>query len=266
MFNKKHPIYYVPRVGVDANLFGCDDEYIHLYLALGNVYNHIPTSRQYKLIEMLNRNTLIMQDIKTTQLKIIATKTISDVIGFSGFKSAVPNECIGDDKWHDMHNKHFAIVPLLTDYSHGHKRPDEQSADVGIPVEKLISWLDDFNNGSDITSLLDRKRAWNTPKTNIGITSRQYIQDSIQNFYLSTERPTVGATIRRIQSLCDAKNIARPDSAMARNIVCRVSDTAMLRQRRLMGVKAPKISPFVGVVPKSHTEVDDNLYYFEEIE
>lgn len=277
MFKEYKPVSSIPRVSTDR-ISMIDDEFgNNIKLSIDAIYTVSSTRQQYRLIEILDANSLMMQNILSRELDIISVHNLlgSDTAYKNKTESTLnyvnPDhfEYIGDQKWIDMHKRFIAIVPFLRDYTIRESKLNKQVSDTGIDKSDLKNWYRRFTENHEITDLLDRRRPWYKPKSGFHFKNSYHTQRAIEKFYLSEQRPSVEATVREVQKTCHNRQINPPNDAFIRKTLAQLPDTVIMRKRGLKGMKPPKMPTKTGILPKSDFGFpipSTHLYHFEDID
>ncbi len=263
--NYKPPVR-VPAFGAMHSVLIDDDMYYSpLHLALGYIYKHRPSGRQYRLIEIINPQTALMQSVDSKEMKLMPARYFVNIDAFNDSKGFSTTEYIGDAKWMDMQNRYHAIL-VYKEHSE-HNNCDVRNSPIETLVDEatLIEWYKAFKSNYVRANLLERNRIFSDTPTEFCYTNTAYTKWSINDHYLNARKLSVEGTIRQAHLLYHKRRLYQtPTDNALRKLIANLPDIMVMNTRGYKGV-APLIDRPLGVIPKVVIETDEELDYYEDI-
>lgn len=144
-----------------------------------------------------------------------------------------------------------AIQPLLDMPRFGRKDVEARAAEVGKGPATLYRWIRRYTAFEGHASLTARKRGWKTGKTRLAQPAESVMDDVIEKFYLTPQRPGLDRTIEEVEKECLKKGIKAPIHSTIRARLSKIDEEERLR-RRGEPVRAKIVHwPSVGHLPNA---------------
>ena len=259
--------YKVPTVGFKHHVFLDDDMYYSpLYLALGYLYKHIPTNDHYRLVEVLNQNVLMMQNVRTAEIRMLMAKHLSNINAFLESRGACDAECIGDADWVDMNNKYHAVIAYNGHINHNDSEVRKTPALLPVDIEQIKEWAGIFKQHLSVTSLLSRGLTYNNKSLYMNNQALYYSRSLLGETYLNKSDMSIEKSVRYIQKACEKRKLRPMDERALRKKLTQIPDIAIMNTKGLKG-EAPPIHTDMGVIPSATPSTKEymELDYYKEI-
>ncbi|PTU04741.1 transposase [Pseudomonas sp. HMWF031] len=156
---------------------------------------------------------------------------------------------IGSEEWAEAQRRFAAIEPLLGSVVVGRAEVRERSKKVGVDVATLYRWLKRYKQWGELLALVPRKRGWKEGNSRISDEASRIIETVIKEFFLQRHRPTIPATIKKIQDACEAEQVTCPGVTAIRARLRSIPDKAYLRGRGFAEKARNKYTPTPGSFP-----------------
>jgi putative transposase len=156
---------------------------------------------------------------------------------------------IGVKEWAIARERYATIEPLLGNTIIGRRDVQARSDATGVDVATIYRWVKRYKEWGELLSLVPRKRGWREGNARISDEAGQIIEQVIKDFFLKKHRPTVQATIKRIQDACEEAGVHAPGVSTIRERLKGIPDREFLRGRGFSEKARNKYSPSPGSFP-----------------
>ncbi len=230
-----------------------------LHLGIGKIYNHKTTGIQYEMLELLDLNQALFKNLSTLKNELIS------IHGLENATSADDNELlnvdaeyISDADWEKAQSKYLAIKPLLSSDSEGSdsKALEARAEECNISSRTLRRWINSYRTTGSIAALLEKKRGWHKDKIRLDHATDTLIKEVINDFFLTQQRPTIEATVRRVHKLCHQKGCAKPSGKAIRYRINQLPESMVMKRRGQRERAKNKFTPKAGRFPEVFNPLD----------
>lgn len=211
----------------------------HIQMVLGGIYRNKTDDDEYQLIEYLDDlNRAVFKNLQTLRNQVLSIHDFDNVIDGANTSVVIDLNDIGDDEWQEAQKKYLAITPLIMeddwygkDNYRGEQGYERRAKEVGVSSRTLRRWVDAYQSTGSIGSLIDQKRGWRKGAKRLNDETENLINEVINDFYLTVQRPNVQATIREIHRRCYLEDIEKPSKNTIRNRIKEIKEKDLLRGR-----------------------------------
>ncbi len=235
---------------------------------VGNIVLH--QNETYRISEILDFETIIgikidsgrSYPLRLKELKRIEQETDDNY-------EYLDLDEITSENWQIAKSRYEKIKPLLEMESPGRKKVEARAKEVGVHPSTLYAWLKKYKSFRVTAALIPYKRGWREGNLRISPEAEKIITASINEYYLTPERPTVSSTIEDIQIRCREKGIPSPSDATIRARIANISEKKRLKERGEIEKYKQKFTATPGSFPGAnyplsivqidHTPVDIEL-------
>lgn len=246
----------------------------HIQMVLGGIYRNKTDDDEYQLIEYLDDlNQAVFKNLQTLRNQVLSIHDFDNVIDGANTSVVIDLNDIGDDEWQEAQKKYLAITPLIMeddwygkDNYRGEQGYERRAKEVGVSSRTLRRWVDAYQSTGSIGSLIDQKRGWRKGAKRLNDETENLINEVINDFYLTVQRPNVQATIREIHRRCYLEDIEKPSKNTIRNRIKEIKEKDLLlgrgqrkRAKQKFTAKAgqfPDANYPLSVIQIDHTPVD----------
>lgn len=167
----------------------------------------------------------------------------------AGIIFPVPLDGISSSDWKTAHQRLEMIQPLLDMTRRGRKDVMKHAHDVGCDVTTLYRWLKRYLPFRDLSTLIPQKRGWTKGRTRLAASAEAVIEEVIEDYYLTPQRPSEQHTIDEIKRRCLERHIQPPNKSTIRTRIQRIPEEERLRRRGQRRKARDKFRPVPGHFP-----------------
>jgi putative transposase len=204
--------------------------------------------RVYRIAHVLDFETVIGIEVesgRSSPLKIGELRPIER----SEKEPSVDIEEIGDKDWREAERRYEAIKPLIAIVGMGRADVEERAKQVGVNAATLYRWLKRYKAYGVVVALISQKRGWKEGRVRIPQFTEKIIDETIQKFYLTTQRPTAQKTVTEVLRQCQIRGAEAPHPSTIRARISKISDKQRLRGRGFKEQAKNKFLPTAGKMP-----------------
>lgn len=222
----------------------------------------------YRITQVLDFNSVVGTEVVTGRAKplIIADLTLVSDPGDPKLLVDKDLTSIADKDWQIAQERLKAIEPLLAKKHVGQKEREERAKEINVSPASLYRWLKRYKNYGVVTALIPMKRGWSEGRSRISPLAEQIIEETIQDYYLTPQRPTVHDTLAEVLHRCHKRAVQAPSHMTIRSRIGSISEKEKLNRRGFKEKARKKFLPTPGHFPKvehplavvqiDHTPVD----------
>ncbi|MCW8826454.1 MAG: helix-turn-helix domain-containing protein, partial [Gammaproteobacteria bacterium] len=156
---------------------------------------------------------------------------------------------IADEDWKIAETRYAAIKPLLNALAPGRKEVGMRAKEVGVNTATLYRWLNRYKAYEVITALIPKKRGWKPGNSRITALAEEVIEEVIQDYYLTVQRPFAQKAVTEVLLRCQQKGVDAPHPNTIRARLNKISEKEMLRKRGHREKAKNKFLPAAGNFP-----------------
>ena len=157
---------------------------------------------------------------------------------------------VSDSSWEEARKKLEIITPLLNKPKKTSEEVEKRAQEMNVHSTTIYRWINKYEQSGKLSSLLPIRRTGGKGKSRLSDEVNEILNDVIQNFFLSKERPSVPKTIKRVVSICKQKGLKPPSRNTIRARIDKIGEKVRVQGR--VGVKEA-IEQF-GAYPKKYSE------------
>ncbi|RLI61421.1 MAG: transposase [Candidatus Asgardarchaeum californiense] len=220
----------------------------------------------YKISSIIDFNEVVGIDIKTKRAKRLRISDIKPISSDKDIKLPIFND-IGeytDSEFQEIQKKYLAIEPLLSD-NISRKEIEEHAKKIDIHYTTLYRWLRRYQSTGTLLGLLPKPSGRKKGETRLDYATEEIMQNIIQTYYLSKQKPSIQAVIRKINIECKNRKIVAPGKNTIRNRIHKLSEYEVLKKQGNRSMARTKFEPVPGkfesdypmqLIEIDHTPVD----------
>lgn len=159
---------------------------------------------------------------------------------------------IADEDWIIAERRFAAIKPLTTAMTPGRNEVEQRAAEVGVDTATLYRWLQRYRAYGDVSALVPKKRGWKTGKRRISTFAEEVVQEVINDYYLTQQRPMPQKVVLEVQRRCEQRGIVPPGPSTIRARIASIPERVHLRGRGFKEKAKNKFSPAAGNFPNAN--------------
>lgn len=207
----------------------------------------------YRITEFLDFQTLIAKSVETGRSSVLRLDQIYPLSSLHHEqipeKVQIDIEEIADEDWKLANTRYDIIQPLLEKETIGRNDVQTRSQEIGVSVATLYRWLNRYRSSNTLSSLIPMSRGWKKDRTRLATETETLIDEVIQSFYLTHQRPTQQKAVLEVLRLCQLKKIPPPGASAIRQRILRISEKNRLKGRGFKEKAKNKFSPVPGQYP-----------------
>lgn len=203
-------------------------------------------------------NQALFKDLSTLKNELISIHELENATSSDGTLVNVDIECISDSDWEKAQKKYLAIKPLLSSSNgyFGAKGFEKRAEECEISSRTLRRWVDAYMSTGSIASLLEKKRGWYKDKIRLDHATDTLVRKVIDDFFLTPQRPTVEATVRRVHKLYHEKGYKKPSGKAIRYRINQLPESMIMKKRGQRERAKNKFTPKTGHFPEVFNPLD----------
>ncbi len=151
---------------------------------------------------------------------------------------------IADEDWRIAEERFAAIKPLVNIYGYGRSDVEARAKETGVNTATLYRWLKKYNAYGAVSGLVPKKRGWKQGNSRIPAFAEEVIEEVIQDYFLTEQRPKAQKAITEVQRRCQQRGIESPSPNAIRMRLNNISEKIRLRGR---GYKEKAKNKFVAM-------------------
>ena len=220
----------------------------------------------YKISSIIDFSEVVGIDVKTKRAKRLRISDIKPISNDEEVKLPIFND-IGeytDSEFQEIQKKYLAIEPLLSDHI-TRKEIEEHARKIDIHYTTLYRWLRRYQSTGTLLGLLPKPSGRKKGETRLDFATEEIMQNIISTYYLSKQKPSIQAVIRKINIECKNRKIVTPGKNTIRNRIHKLSEYEVLKKQGNRSMARTKFEPVPGkfesdypmqLIEIDHTPVD----------
>lgn len=241
-------------------------------IQIGSLVQH--NKLVYRIAQVLDFESVIGIEVESGRSAPLRIGELSPVIDAATTFQHKDVAEIADTDWKEAERRFAAIQPLIKVLYIGRDEVARRASEVGVSTATLYRWLQRYKAYGDVSALIAKKRGWQDGKSRIPPYADTVIEQVINDFYLTIQRPTAQKAITEVQRICSLRGIEAPHPNTIRARIGKITEKNSLRGRGHKEKAKNKFMPAAGSFPNAdyplavvqidHTPVDiilvDDIY------
>ncbi|SMF94997.1 putative transposase [Methylomagnum ishizawai] len=138
---------------------------------------------------------------------------------------------IADADWKIAEQRFAAIEPLIKHPNLKRHDVDSRAKALGIHPTTLYRWITLYTAFRSLSTLIPKKRGWKTNGSRLSKSADAIVEEVINNYYLTIQRPTVKETIKEINHRCDLCGTKPPAASTIQSRIEKIPEKERLMKR-----------------------------------
>ena len=169
-----------------------------------------------------------------------------------------------NEEFKEIQQKYSAIQPLLSrDITR--EKIEQHAENIGVHFTTLYRWLRKYKSTGTLTGLLPKPSGRRKGETRLDFMAEDVMQNVINNYYLTKQRPSVQSVINKINIDCKNRGITAPSKNTIRNRIHKLAEYDVLKKQGNRSTARTKFEPVPGsfeaeypmqIIQIDHTPVD----------
>ena len=185
----------------------------------------------FRIAEVLDFNTVTATSVQTGRTSVLLVSDLEHVDQDPAPPSDIDINAIVEEDWRVAQTRFAAIEPLLAAKSPTRAAVQARAQELGVGTATLYRWISRYRSLDAVSGLVPLKRGWQYGKGRISRSVQLLIQDVINNYYLTPERPTAEKVVREVLRICEERNVQAPSATAVRQRIDRIPEVERLRRR-----------------------------------
>ena len=169
-----------------------------------------------------------------------------------------------NEEFKEIQKKYAAIQPLLSN-DISREEIEAHAKKIGVHFTTLYRWLKKYKSTGTLTGLLPKPSGRKKGETRLDFMVEDVMQQVINDYYLTKQRPSVQSVINKINIECKNKGIKAPSKNTIRNRIHKLSEYDILKKQGNRSKAKTKFEPVPGnfeaeypmqIIQMDHTPVD----------
>lgn len=196
----------------------------------------------FRMTQVLDFQSVLAINVETGRPQVLR---VADLKPFFGDKVHGPYadydlEDIGVEEWAIAQKRYAVIAPLLGIEGQSRSVVEELAKEAAVDTVTVYRWLRRYKEHGDVTALIPFKRGWGKGRPRISEGVESVIAKTIEEYYLTEQRPDVTSTVYEVRRRCKAQNLPPPTVSTVQARIKKIPDRIRLRKRgdkELAGIK-----------------------------
>ncbi|WP_052719957.1 Mu transposase C-terminal domain-containing protein [Pseudomonas ogarae] len=196
----------------------------------------------FRITQVLDFQSVLAINVETGLPKVLR---VADLKPFLGDKVKGPYadydlKDIGVEEWAIAQKRYAVIAPLLGIEGQSRSVVEERAKEAAVDAVTVYRWLRRYKEHGEVTALIPLKRGWGKGRPRISEGVEGVIAKTIEEYYLTEQRPDVTSTVYEVRKRCKAQGLLLPTVSTVQARIKKIPDRIRLRKRgdkELAGIK-----------------------------
>lgn len=207
-------------------------------------------NEDFEILDIIDLENILVKNLCTKEKRIIS---IAQLNSEKTNETELDLRAISDKDWNIAKKRYEAIKPILDDDNL--KTPAlylEQAKIINVHYATLYRWKMRFLKSRKITSLIPFKKGHPENVNKLNSEIENIIVETIDNFYLKEQKPSIVKTWEEICIQCSTKGLKPPHINTLRNRINLISDYKRLKFREGKKTADEEYQPKIGELKTDH--------------
>lgn len=187
----------------------------------------------YRITQVLDFQSVLAINVETGRPAVLR---IGELKPFLGDKVRGPYadhdlEDIGAEEWATAQKRYSVIAPLLGIEGQSRIVVEQRAKEASVDTVTVYRWLRRFKEQGEVTALIPHKRGWGKGRPRIAQAVENIIAQTIDDYYLTEQRPDVASTAYEVRKRCKALKLSPPTVTTVKARIKKIPDRIRLRKR-----------------------------------
>lgn len=186
-----------------------------LSLAKGAVISN--NGRDYVIVAVADLNKVLVKDVESQETKLLTIGDLGAPRALTSDRASLPVEIdlsmVSDKDWAVAEQRRKWLEPLLSDHSlYGTSTAQQIAVEAEVNRATVYRWLDAYRRTGLLSSLLPMRGRAGGGKAGRRISAEveTIIEEVIETFHDTDQKPTIAETVREIRRLCSNAGLQLP--------------------------------------------------------
>lgn len=210
----------------------------------------------FRIDEVLDFATVTATNLATGRVRVLRLGELQVVDEAPEAMSDVDIDSITDDDWRLAQSRYAAISPLLEEGGQSRAKVEERAAELGVSPATMYRWISRYRSLDAVSGLIPFKRGWREGNGRISESAETLIDEVLENFHLTPERPSAQKTVKEVQRLSEERGMQKPSGTAIRARIAKIPDHERLSRRGQREKSKNKYQPTPGKTPGGEYPLD----------
>lgn len=187
----------------------------------------------YRITQVLDFNSILGLDVETGRPSVLR---IMELKPFLGNKVVGPYadydlEDIGSEEWAIAQKRYAVIKPLLGIEGQSKRVVEERAREANVDTVTVYRWLRRYKERGELTGLIPIRRGWSAGRSRISPEVESVIDNVIDEYFLTRQRPNVASTVYEARKACRALKLPQPATRTVQGRINRIPERVRLERR-----------------------------------
>lgn len=220
-----------------------------LNLARGELVNY--NGQEYVVLKPIDLTKVLAKNVGTKNTEVLEIRHLSPWVVRQETQRGIDLLVVSDADWEEARRRLEAIKPVLARHEWGTGLMERISKESGYSPTTLYRWCDLFRSSGLLSSLLPVKRNGGRGKGRIGEEVEAIIENTLQTFYLTDQKPGIRAVADKIRMLCANGNLPLPHWQTIKNRIDWKGERERFERRHGKRAARHAFDPDEGTVPNA---------------
>ena len=218
-------------------------------LSEGNLVQHADTV--YRIERQLDFESVTAKAVESGRAAVLRIAELEPA-AFDGEPVSKPRslDAISEKEWEIARGRYAIIKPLVKMPRFSRADVQRRAEEFGRDQSTLYRWIQRYIAFEDVSTLVPVPRGWAKGHTRIPAHTEAVINEVIEDYYLTKQRPSARKTVREVDRRCNERGIKAPAHSTVRARISRIPEEERLR-RRGFGDLAKGLRPAPGHFPNA---------------
>lgn len=203
----------------------------------------------YRITNVLDFESIIAVEVESGRSVPLRIDQLSPVSKTDNVETDIND--IADKDWKIAEQRYDAIKPLGNLPFLTRAEVEQRAKEVNANTATLYRWLNKYNAIGSISALIPKRCGWREGKSRISKPTEQVIEEVINDYYLTPQRPTQQKVVIEVLRRCQQRSIKPPHPSTVRARIRKVSEKLRLRGRGFKEKAKNKFFPAPGKFPNA---------------
>lgn len=200
-------------------------------IAVGSLVCH--QKEVFRITQVLDFQSVLGLNVETGRPTVLRISELKPFLGqkVRGAYADHDLEDIGAEEWSTAQKRYSVIAPLLGIEGQSRRVVEERAKEAKVDPVTVYRWIRRFKEQGEVTALIPLKRGWGKGRPRISEAVEKVIAETLEDFYLTDQRPDMTATTVEVRRRCKALKLPAPNVTTVHARVMKIPERIRLRRR-----------------------------------